>query len=222
MQSTQDDLKNASITVLLKLALTGIAFAMIWLDIAVFHTDILEISFTEVTQEIMLFASALLFWFAPGAPQQRGFRVLAGGFFACLLMRELDGLFDPISHSAWCWPFSVIALACIVTAFKPANRGDTFDALAAFARTPTFGTISTGLGVLVFSRLFGMGALWHLILSDGYARLAKTAVEEGVELVTYSMWLAAAVEYFVRQRASVAQASSVEHVALERAALARR
>gem|GEM_PF-6151967 len=67
-----------------------------------------------------------------------------------------------------------------------------------------------------------MGALWHLILSDGYARLAKTAVEEGVELVTYSMWLAAAVEYFVRQRASVAQASSVEHVALERAALARR
>lgn len=205
MQTTQNDLKIASLGVLLRLVLVGIAFAMIWLDIAVFRTQILEVSFTEITQEVMLFACALLFWRAPGSSQERGFRILAGGFFACLLMRELDGLFDPISHSAWCWPFSLIALVCISLAFKPAHRSHTLVALASFARTPAFGAFSTGLGILVFSRIFGMGVLWHLVLDDGYARLAKTTVEEGVELLTYSMWLAASTEYFLLQRASQAR-----------------
>ena len=55
------DLKNASVMFLFKLVLTGIVFGMIWLDIAVFDTQLLETSFTEVSQEIMLFACALLF-----------------------------------------------------------------------------------------------------------------------------------------------------------------
>lgn len=198
--SIHPHLKIASFGILLRLALTGVAFAMIWLDIAVFKTEILETSFTEIAQEIFLFACALFFWLSPGTPGQRGFKILVGGFFACLLMRELDGLFDPISHSAWCWPFSVIAIMSCVLAFKSNNRADTFDALAKFAGTPMFGTMATGLSVLVFSRVFGMGALWHLILNDGYARLAKTTVEEGIELISYSMWLAASVEFFWLQR----------------------
>lgn len=205
MQTTLNDLKTASLGILLRLVLVGITFAMIWLDIAVFHTQILEISFTEVTQEIMLFICALLFWMAPGSEQQKGFRILAGGFFACLLMRELDGLFDPISHSAWCWPFSLIALICIGIAFNPANRSNTLVALAAFTRTPAFGALSTGFGILVFSRVFGMGNLWHLILEDGYARLAKTTTEEGIELLTYAMWLAGTIEYYLVQRAAYAR-----------------
>jgi len=201
LENIQSDLKTASLGILLRLVLIGVVFGMIWLDIDVFKTDILEISFTEITQEIMLFACALLFWLAPGSFEQRGFKILAGGFFACLLMRELDGLFDPISHSAWCWPFSFIALVCIALALKASNRSNTLAALASFTRTPAFGAMSTGLGVLVFSRVFGMGALWHLILGEGYARLAKTTVEEGIELLTYSMWLAASIEYFLLQRA---------------------
>ena len=74
-----------------------------------------------------------------------------------------------------------------------------------------FGSMATGLGVLIFSRIFGMVALWHIILSDGYARLAKTAVEEGIELLTYSMWLSAAIEYYLAQRASV-----TEHITPQR------
>lgn len=127
-------------------------------------------------------------WPAQGVlPAQRGFRILADGLFACLLMRELDGLFDPISHSAWCWPFSLIGLVCVWKAFKPGEGKSFFEALATFTREPMFGSMATGLGVLIFSRIFGMVALWHIILSDGYARLAKTTVEEGIELLTYSM-----------------------------------
>lgn len=202
------DLKNASLMFLLKLVLTGIIFGMIWLDIAVFDTQLLEVSFTEITQELLLFACALLFWLSPASDGQKGFNNLVAGFFACLLIRELDGLFDPISHSAWCWPFLLIAITSLTIAFKPANRQDTLRALAAFTRTPAFGTISTGLCVLVFSRVFGMGALWHLILDDGYARLAKTAVEEGIELMTYAMWLSASVGYWLQQRSVAADAPS--------------
>lgn len=195
MKSDLQTLRHAALSILLKLILCSFSLGMIWLDIAVFKTDILETSFTEVSQEVMLFICALLFWNTARLPGQKGFAALAGGFFACLLMRELDGLFDPISHSAWCWPFCAIAAACLAIASKRENRADTLAALAQFIRTPAFGAVATGLGVLIFSRVFGMGDLWHLILKDGYARLAKTTVEEGVELLTYALWLAACIEH---------------------------
>ncbi|MGY4494463.1 putative membrane protein [Pseudomonas sp. TE3610] len=202
MPSYLHDLKHAGYSLLLRMALVSLALAMIWLDIAVFHTQILEISFTEITQELMLLACALLFWTVPADPGHAGFKTLAGGFFACLLIRELDGLFDPISHSAWCWPFMAIGLFCVSIAANPRNRQATLADLAAFTRTRAFGALVTGFGVLLFSRVFGMGSLWHLILGDGYARLAKTTVEEGVELLAYSMWLAATLEYCLRVRST--------------------
>ena len=220
MKTPHIQIMTASLGVLLRIGLVGVAFGMLWLDLAVFHTQILEISFTEITQEIMLFVCALLFWMAPGTANERGLKILIGGFFACLLMRELDGLFDPIAHSAWCWPFSLIGLLCIWSAFKPASARHSFEALAAFTRTPVFGALSTGLGVLVFSRVFGMGTLWHVVLSEGYARLAKTAAEEGVELLTYSMWLAAAIEYYLGQRRAVAHPSESPNVAVDPATVA--
>lgn len=217
LYSVHSDLRKASVGILLRLVLTGLAFAMIWLDVAVFHTEILEVSFTEVLQEVLLFACALLFWLAPGEQHYRGFRVLVGGFFACLLMRELDGLFDPVSHSAWCLPFSLIAVVCLIVAFSSKHRGDTFIALAAFSRTPAFGSMATGLGVLVFSRIFGMGSLWHLILDEGYARLAKTTVEEGIELLTYSMWFAASLEFYWATRTVRADAAADHTLEAQRA-----
>lgn len=210
------DLLLAGRAVLLRLVLVLLALGMIWLDIGEFHTQILELSFTEVVQELMLFACALLFWFAPAAPGRRGFNALAGGFFACLLMRELDGLFDPISHSAWCWPFLLVAVLSIRFACLHKHRQHTLADLAAFTRTPQFGGLCTGLAVLVFSRVFGMGDLWHLILQGGYARLAKTTVEEGIELLTYSVWLAASLEYYwgMRSLARVTDASVSSAAAL--------
>lgn len=172
---------------------------MIWLDIAVFQTQILEISFTEVSQELMLFACALLFGCAPNK-DGRGFNFLAAGFFGCLLMRELDGLFDPISHSAWCAPFLMIAGVALFKGFRKPNRAQTLAQLEAFFASPIFATMSTGFAILLFSRVFGMGSLWHLVLGEGYERLAKTTVEEGIELLAYSMWFAASIEYFVRAR----------------------
>lgn len=193
-----------------KLLLIGVAIAMLWLDIKVFHTDMLEISFTEITQEAMLFACALLFWFAPTAGERPGFNYLTAGFFACLLMRELDGLFDPISHSAWCWPFLAIAVFAVVNALHAKRRPQTLRMLESFVSTPVFATLSTGFAVLMFSRVFGMGSFWHEVLGAGYARVAKTTVEEGVELLAYSMWFAASVEHYVQARAERARATEAQ------------
>lgn len=193
-------LKPTLYSFLLKLVMLSIAFLMVWLDIAVFHTDILEMSFTEITQELMLFACAILFWYARPGDQRTGLNYLTAGFFGCLLMRELDGLFDPVSHSAWCWPFMMVAIWAVFNALKASARAQTAAALESFFSSPAFATISTGFAVLLFSRVFGMGSFWHSVLGAGYERLAKTTVEEGIELLSYGLWLAAAIEYCVQAR----------------------
>jgi len=84
---------------------------MIWLDIAIFNTQILEVSFTEIGQEAALAMCAACFWLAPAENSQKGSHTLVDGFFACLLIRELDGLLDPISHGAWRWPLLAVAVS---------------------------------------------------------------------------------------------------------------
>jgi hypothetical protein len=194
------DLKYPLLFALAKCSIAVLCFAMVWLDIAVFHTEILEISFTEITQELMLALCALLFWTAPGTGRKGGFEFLAAGFFACLLTRELDGLFDPISHSAWLWPFVAIAIIAIGNAVSAQHRQQTVQALGSFMRTPTFAALATGFAVLIFSRIFGMGSFWHQVMGEGYQRLAKTTAEEGVELLAYGIWLCASFEYWVKCR----------------------
>lgn len=194
------DLKLPLLSSLLKCLIAGLSFTMVWLDVAVFHTEILELSFTEITQEVMLFLCAILFWTASGTPEKTGFDFLAAGAFTCLLMRELDGLFDLISHSAWLWPFLGIAATAIFMASRAERRAETVRLLASFIHSRTFATLSTGMAVLIFSRIFGMGTFWHHVLGADYQRLAKTTAEEGVELMAYSIWLSASLEYWVNTR----------------------
>jgi hypothetical protein len=198
--SDLQQLKKVGVFFLLFIGLVCAGFGLIYLDIAIANTQLLEVSFTEIGQELMLAACAGLFWTSRGTQAQEGFNALAGGFFACLLVRELDGLFDPISHSFWLWPALGTAAVCIVKAVgKYHKRIQTLSALAQFTRQSSFTMIVAGLGVLVFSRIFGMGTLWHHILQEGYQRLAKTTAEEGVELLAYCLFLTGSLQYYVRQ-----------------------
>lgn len=54
------------------------------------------------------------------------------------------------------------------------------------------------------------------MIDQGRARMAKTAVEEGVELMAYSIWLAASVEYFVRARIVCPVSPSAPYEAITR------
>ena len=205
------------------LALTLFSVAMVFVDIFIAKTDILETSFTEVSQEAMLALIAGLFWLSAREPGQRGVGILIGGFFACMLIRELDGLFDPISHSFWLWPALLTAGTCVYRAlgYKGAWR-DVVSGLARFSVRPAFGFIMAGLLVLIFSRLFGMGSLWHGILQEGYARLAKTTVEEGVELLAYSICLGGALDYFLELRRDLSRFDDLTELQISSPAKARR
>lgn len=200
--SAQDlqQLKKASVSFLLFIALIGAAFGLIYLDIAVADTQLLETSFTEIAQELMLATCAVLFWASRGALEHKSFNALAGGLFACMFIRELDGLFDPISHSFWLWPALATAAVCLLKGFGTHDsRANSISALARFSRSSSFSMIVAGFGVLVFSRIFGMGTLWHQILQEGYQRMAKTMVEEGLELIAYCIFLTGSIQYYFQQ-----------------------
>lgn len=200
LQNDLQQLKKTGIFFLLFIALVCAGFGLIYLDIAIANTQMLEVSFTEIGQELMLAICAGLFWLSRGTDAQKGLNALAGGFFACMLIRELDGLFDPISHSFWLWPALATAAICIFKAVGKRNsRLQTLSALAHFTRQASFTMIVAGLGVLVFSRIFGMGTLWHHILQEGYQRLAKTTTEEGLELLAYCLFITGSLQHYVQQ-----------------------
>lgn len=63
------------------------------------------------------------------------------------------------------------------------------------------------LVVLVFSRLFGIHALWqHLMLGD-YNRVVKNMAEEGTELLGYGLCWLASVRYLWQTRLAAAAVS---------------
>ena len=209
MKSDLKVLAYAFLRFMILIALVLFGIGMIFIDIFIANTRILEVSFTEISQELILALIAGLFWMSSRQPGQRGIGILVGGFFACMLVRELDGLFDPISYGFWLWPALTMAGICLFLAFgKEHAQRETLSSLAELSTRPSFGLIMGGLAVLVFSRLFGMGYLWHGILHDGYARLAKTTVEEGIELLAYCISLGGTLDYYREHRSVVASSKT--------------
>ncbi len=164
-------------------------------DVIWFHDFVRENSFTEIVQESLLLALALLFFVhARKVPSRRYSSVLIGGFFTCMLIRELDFAFDGLAHGSWVWFALFTAVACISYALR--NKQKTLEGIAAFMRHPAYGMMLSGLlCVLIFSRLFGMHQLWEGLMLDGYNRLVKNMVEEGTEMFGYILCMLSTVWY---------------------------
>ena len=160
----------------------ALAVLCLWVDIRVFGNDIPEVSLTEVVQESVLAVIVLVhLLLARKYAHLRYSNILIGGFFLAMLIRELDGLFDLLSHGSWVW----------------------------FTRTPYYGMMISGLlAILVFSRLFGMHGLWYAVLEENYARVVKNTVEEGSESFGYMLCLTATLGYACYFRGLARQALS--------------
>lgn len=180
--------------------LVVLTLGALFIDICWFHNGIKEISVTEVFQELMLGAIVVQFMRqAFRSANGRQSAVLIAGFFGCMLIREMDFLFDEISHGAWVW--FALAAALLSIGYCLSQPAATTEQLAEFMRHPSYGMMASGLlCILVFSRLFGMHILWEQIMQEEYSRLVKNMVEEGVEFFGYALCLSSTGWYLSSQR----------------------
>lgn len=153
-----------------------------------------EISFTEFTQEGLLFISAAIFLFL-AIRKNSGGLLLVSGFLFCMFIRELDALFDLLFHGAWKYFAIAIAASFSYAAWKK-GKEETARTLAEFMHTRSYGMLTRGLLVVLFiSRLFGMRELGLFVAGVKFNESIKNFMEESTELLGYMLIFAAAVHY---------------------------
>lgn len=178
------------------LMILTIPIAIINYDVIYLKDNIPEQSLTEYTQELLLFGCSMSFaYLGITRVLYRRCAFLVAAFFACLLIRELDLFFDQlVFHGFWVYPASIIAIIALIYANQ--EREQTLTALAEFMKNNYFPILCLGLGItLVYSRLFGMGSMWHQILGHDYHRVVKNIAEESSELLGYTLIFYASINY---------------------------
>jgi hypothetical protein len=176
------------------LILMGVVALAIFLDIVILKNTITEWSFTEFCQEIILLLIIIRFiWLSLRRPAFKYGMILIAGFFACLFFRELDFITDRIALS-WFDIDLVIVFLGLFLAVR--HRENTLAGWHHFRKSQSYRAMVWGLILLLgFSRLIGMKIVWKYILGPSYLRVVKNAVEEGSELLGYTLCLFSAFKY---------------------------
>jgi hypothetical protein len=192
------------------LALLMIAVPLIIaVDVMVLDHGVLEVSLTEFTQLGLLFLSMLLTGaIARQHSKSRGFWVLVAGLLCTMLIRENDLFLDNIMHGFWFYPASLVAIVAIV--FSIRLRNTIITPMLDFAATRACAHLVTGLlMVLLFSRVFGSGQLLSEVFGADYNMIYKSVIQEGLELLGYSLiFFGAVLAYRHRLRSNGAEPSN--------------
>ena len=167
----------------LSLLVATVPFAL-YLDFSVIGHGIPDVSVTETLQEILLAAVVFCFIYSTyKRPEERGFLVLGSGFFGCMLLRELDYLFDYVWQGFWVWP---VLLTLITTTLFAWKQPFLVPLRLYIQSKPYLFTLFGLITVIVFSRLFGSGnILWEGLMGANYHHDYKSAIQEGIELFGY-------------------------------------
>ena len=150
-----------------------------------------EISFTEIAQESIVFI-LFLFYTLLGTKWKAIQPVsnLVGMFFLMIFIREFDFLMD-------FWFYLVLGVIAFSVGLFVRDFRKIKQSCIEFFRTPPSQWFLSGLMItLVFSRLMGRTIFWRLMYHDETYRLAKSATEEGIELLGYTIMLVSALEFF--------------------------
>lgn len=176
----------------------------VYLDIAVLNNDVAETGVTETLQHLLLFFTTLIFIKkARQSNPNQGLNILIAGFFAVVLIREFDFLFDMIVHGFWKYPALIVTGISIALAMR--HRHNLAQGLLDFTNSQLGLLIILGLIILLlFSRTLGTGSLWEAIVPNSEARfLTKTAVQEAIELLGYILiFWAGAINHYRQWRAN--------------------
>ena len=151
-----------------------------------------ENTFTEITQEIILFI-LFIFYLILGF-KWREIQPVANFvslFFLMSFIREFNFLVE-----AWIYPVLVVFAIFIwlfIRDFKKIKA-----ATIQFFSTPASAWFLSGFIITyIFSRLFGRSNFWQLLYHDESYRLAKAAAEEGIELLGDTLMLIGAIEFIL-------------------------
>ncbi|ADZ90478.1 hypothetical protein [Marinomonas mediterranea] len=157
-----------------------------------------EDSLTETLQDAFAAVSAGLFFYA--AYMSVKFRyagILLGALMSMMFVREADSFLDQnVFDGAW---QAIVFAILVVTLFSLRGKFKAaYQSLKEYSMTASFGLMSAGVVIiLAFSRLMGRGKLWQALMDDAYMRAVKNLVEEGTELLGYTIVVLAAVEFVV-------------------------
>lgn len=172
--------QNIVITALLSLSVIAVQrLDYFWLE-----NSLGEKSITELLQVAFLLFSVLCFYQLKRAHTLPRATLLVSGFFAVLLIRELDAYFDLIFHGFWVYPALSVTLSAIVYALQDGKLTQQMSVLLDNKHMQTL--ITFIILLFVFSRLYGMGDFWEAVMGNHYVRDVKNISEETIELLCYA------------------------------------
>ena len=160
---------------------------VVYLDTLVLGATIAENSITEYLHNGLLLVSIVAFGVGVvKQPLLRGYLLMVATLFSLLFIREFDAVLDRIWHGFWLYPAvaALIAGAILVAL----NRATLVVPLLQHYQTRSATFIYIGMLLLaVFTRTFGTGSLWEPIMGDDYQSTYKTIIQEGLELMSYTL-----------------------------------
>lgn len=134
-----------------------------------------------------------------------------------MFIREFDAVFDQVFHGFWV--YIAIAWVMFILALALRDKSNILTAMANASQARSFVYIVIGLAiVLAFSRVFGTGSLWRLILDVEAGSLAKNVIQEGLELLGYLFVFWGTIAYCLEVQAQAQaqeQASSLKQYSTE-------
>lgn len=188
--SSESDYQNNKfswfLTLILPFLMQIIVVVVIYVDTVVLKHGITESSLTEILQSIFALSAAVLFFLcAKQDTQAKGFLILVSGFFLTIVIREADLWFDKINHGFWVYPALVVILGSCFYSFI--HRSGIMTHAFKYINAKSFSYIVMGLIiVLIFSRVFGSGVIWKVVMAGQYSSTVKAIIQEGIELLGYS------------------------------------
>lgn len=169
---------------------------LVLLDATILFDHMSEGTLTEWAQAVLIIWTAALFFSgARTIPKAKGYLICAATLCCCMFLRENDVYFDVIWHGFWAVPVGIVL--CLGVAFAIRHRQTVREPFLRHAATREGAYLMVGfIVVLIFSRVYGSGDLWRPIMGPNYTWQIKAALQEGIELMGYSLLTFGAVLSF--------------------------
>ncbi|MBR2515626.1 MAG: hypothetical protein IKE45_16750 [Halomonas sp.] len=154
-----------------------------------------ELGFTELTQTLVLATCcAMLIYVRHVLKVWPTVTLLLLAFVAASLVREQDYFLDNyVARHTWKVLVALIIVPSITWVIIHHRRF--LEEFTYYSNTLAFGLFTAGvLTTYIFSRLYGRQDFWRAVLEENYVGTFKSAAEEVVELLGYSLILFATLE----------------------------